>query len=110
MLKVRYKLWLENEKGASIGEGGIALLREIDDKGSIRAAARELGMSYAFAWSYIRRLEKALGCKLVVASKGGRLGGRAELTEEARRVIAMFEEAKAAVENALRKLASLEST
>ncbi|MEM0087543.1 MAG: LysR family transcriptional regulator [Thermofilum sp.] len=106
LLKVRYKIWLESEGGVSIGEGGIALLRAIDEAKSIRAAAEKLGVSYTFAWNYIRRLERGLGCKLVVGVRGGREGGGAELTEDARHLLTLFEEAKAAVDGIVVKLNS----
>lgn len=106
MLRVRYKLWLESEEGVSVGEGGVALLKAIDEAKSIRAAAEKLGVSYTFAWNYIRRLERGLGCKLIVAVRGGKEGGGAELTEDARYVLALFEEAKAAVDGVVTKLNS----
>lgn len=106
MLRVRYKLWLESEGGVSVGEGGIALLKAIDETKSIRAAAEALGVSYTFAWSYVKRLERGLGCRLVVTVRGGREGGGAVLTGEARRVLELFEKAKTTIEDVVAELNS----
>ena len=63
-----------------LGPGKVALLSGIRDTGSIAAAGRRMGMSYKRAWYLIDTLNKAFQEPLVSASKGGRSGGGATLT------------------------------
>jgi molybdate transport system regulatory protein len=63
-----------------LGPGKAALLSGIRDTGSIAAAGRRMGMSYKRAWYLIDTLNKAFQEPLVSASKGGRSGGGATLT------------------------------
>ncbi|MGQ4833582.1 MAG: LysR family transcriptional regulator [Candidatus Asgardarchaeia archaeon] len=80
-LKLRIKLWLEYNGEHILGEGGYHLLKAIKDEGSIASAAEKLGVSYKFAWNYIKRIEKLLGESVVYRYKGGATRGGAELTE-----------------------------
>lgn len=63
-----------------IGELEADMLRAIDRTGSFSNAARALGLSYAFLWNSISRIEHLLGTKVVLAERGGARGGRASLT------------------------------
>jgi len=54
-------------------------------------AAREMGITYRRAWGYIKAMEERLGVKLVETKTGGAHGGGAELTDEARELLAKFE-------------------
>lgn len=73
-------------------EGGIpgsrltSLLRELEGRGSLRAAARSLGMDPGNALRLIRTSERRLGLALVEGVAGGRGGGRSGLTKAGRRV------------------------
>lgn len=88
---VRSKVWLEVKGEPVFGEGKKRLLEAIERHGSINRAAREAGVSYRRAWSYIRAMETRLGTKLVETERGGDGGGGTKLTEEARRLIRMYE-------------------
>ena len=62
-------------------EGRLALLlREVKQTGSLRAAARRLGMDPGNGLRMIRRAETALGTALVRGQTGGRGGGHTTLT------------------------------
>lgn len=66
------------------------LLEAIDKYGSINQAAKEINISYRKAWSYIGTMEERLGIKLVDRRAGGRNGGGATLTKEAREFIGKY--------------------
>lgn len=74
------------------GPGVAQLLRRVDELHSLRAAAISMSMAYSKAWTVIRNAEKGLGFKLLSSIAGGRHGGGAELTDEARRMIAAYED------------------
>ncbi|MHB8584741.1 MAG: TOBE domain-containing protein [Thermoplasmatota archaeon] len=61
-------------------------MRGIADTGSVSAAARAVGMDPANALRHIRRAESWEGAALVVRTRGGRGGGRAQLTPAGARV------------------------
>lgn len=76
--------------GVTFGADDAALLRAIDDAGSLNAAADALGRSYSRAHKRLGELEAAFGA-LVEAQRGGAGGGGSVLTDEARRLLARFE-------------------
>ncbi len=86
MLKLRYKIWLDNS-GKAFGEGPCDMLKRIDRLGSLNKAAGELNMSYSKAWKLMNTMEKRLGFKLLKRDVGGDSGGGSYLTEEARVMI-----------------------
>jgi molybdate transport system regulatory protein len=61
----------------------MAMLEAIDHHRSILQAARETGISYRRIRGAIRDMEKATGKSLVLTRRGGRNGGKAELTADA---------------------------
>ena len=74
------------------GPGVAQLLRHVDELHSLRAAALAMSMAYSKAWTVIHNAETGLGFKLLRSVTGGKNGGGAVLTEEARRMIAAYEE------------------
>lgn len=94
-LKVGIKLWLETEKGYVFGEGIFKILNKIDERGTLRGATKELGMSYRHAWGIIKKIEQKIGKPLLATHKGGKHGGGgAKLTAEAKLLIDKYLEAK----------------
>jgi molybdate transport system regulatory protein len=73
-----------------IGPRFIQLLDGIEARGSIRAAASELGLGYRHALAWITRAESLVGQPLVNRHAGGAGGGGAVLTDKARRVSAAY--------------------
>lgn len=90
-LQVRSKLWLEIDGEPLFGRGRKFLLEAIGRYGSISEAARQIGVSYRRAWSYIRAMEDRLGIPLVERRAGGRHGGQAVLTEHAREFLEQYD-------------------
>lgn len=74
------------------GPGVAQLLRRVDELHSLRAAAISMSMAYSKAWTVVRNAEEGLGFKLLASTAGGKNGGGAVLTDEARRMIGAYEE------------------
>jgi len=90
LMKVKFKIWMEQDGSVAFAEGRRMLLEEVDRLGSLNAAAKELGMSYRAAWGKIKATEKALGLKLLDVTTGGKGGGGAKLTDEARELVSLY--------------------
>jgi molybdate transport system regulatory protein len=89
-LQVRSKIWLVMDGEPVFGQGRERLLRLIQKTRSINAAAKEMGISYRKAWTYIDAMEKRLGFPLVARQKGGIGGGESTLTPKASRLLDKF--------------------
>lgn len=73
------------------GPGKAALLRAIEECGSIAAAARSLGMSYARAWSLTEQMNHCFGLRLIETYAGGNRRGGAHLTRAGSQVLELYE-------------------
>ena len=91
-MQIRSKLWIEVEDEPVFGRGRRFLLEAIERDGSISGAAKEINISYRRAWSYIKAMEERLGIRLVKRQAGGRNGGGAVLTGEAREFLKRYAE------------------
>ena len=83
-ISIRSKIWIESAGEPVFGRGRRFLLEAIDSHGSINQAAKEVDISFRKAWSHIKAMEERLGIKLVERQAGGKNGGGAVLTNEAR--------------------------
>ncbi len=90
LMKVKFKIWIEQDDNIAFAEGRRMLLEAVDRLGSLNAAAKELGMSYRAAWGKIKATEKVLDLKLLDVTTGGKGGGGAKLTNEARKLISSY--------------------
>ncbi len=90
-MKVKSKVWLEKGRKLAFGLGKTLILKKIQETGSISKAAKAMKMSYRHAWSYICSVEKRLGFPLLIQIKGGKGGGGAVLTQQAKDVLDKFE-------------------
>ena len=59
---VRVHIWLETVDGVAFGMGRLLLLDAIEETGSLKAAAEQLGMSYRAAWGKIKSTERRSWC------------------------------------------------
>ena len=91
-MKAKFKIWLEEKGGVAFAEGRKMLLESIERLGSLNAASKELGMSYRAAWGKIKATEKVLGIKLLKVATGGKGGGGATLTPEAKELISKYKQ------------------
>lgn len=103
-LEIRSKVWIEVDGEPVFGRGRRFLLEAIDVHGSINQAAKEVGISYRKALGHIQVMEKRLGISLVKRQTGGRHGGGALLTPEARDFLGKFEK----MEQGLREFADVQ--
>ncbi len=85
---VKGTLWIECENERFFGPGRVELLQRIDETGSIRQAAADMGMSYKKAWEMITAVNKQAVRPLVVPRVGGEKGGGSVITDEAKELIA----------------------
>lgn len=91
-LEPRIKVWVELDGAYVFGSGISAILKAVEQEGSIKAAARLLGKSYRYVWSRIKDAEKTLGQPLVETQIGGHGLKRSELTSRAEQLILDFDE------------------
>ena len=91
IMEIKSKIWIESEGKPVFGRGRRFLLEAIDKHGSINQAAKEISISYRKAWGYIKAMEERLGFKLIERQTGGRNGGGAVLTDNAREFLRKYE-------------------
>jgi molybdate transport repressor ModE-like protein len=89
-LQPRIKVWLEAEGRYAFGFGLCEILRAVEQTGSIKQAAGELGKSYRYIWGRVKQAEDVLGRQLVETQVGGKDAQRSRLTPEAGRLLADF--------------------
>ncbi len=90
-MEIKSKLWIEVDGRPVFGRGRQFLLEAIDKHGSINQAAKEINISYRKAWGYIKALVERLGFKLIERQTGGKNGGGATLTDQARVFLKKYE-------------------
>ncbi len=71
--------------------------------GSIAKAAKTTGFSYKTAWDSVNAVNNLLPTPAFITRPGGRSGGGAEITEEGRRLIAVFHR----LENTLSQISNI---
>jgi molybdate transport system regulatory protein len=91
-MNARSRVWVLVYQDSFLGEGRVALLREIERSGSINKAAAAMNMSYLKAWKLIDAMNKLSGRPLVVRTSGGKGGGGTVLTEHGLQMIQLYED------------------
>jgi molybdate transport system regulatory protein len=89
--RVRSKTWLEVDGQPFLGDGRFRLLSAIQRKGSINAAAKDLGISYRKAWAQLQAMEELSPFPLMDRRTGGVGGGSSHLTPETLELLKRFE-------------------
>jgi len=89
-MEIRSKIWLEIDGEPVFGSGRRALLDGIIRHGSINRAAKDINISYRKALSYIKTMEQRFGKRLVERKAGGKSGGGAILTGEAKELLQRY--------------------
>lgn len=97
-MRFDHKLWIELD-GLKLGRGRIEVLESLLRTGSISATARELSMSYRYAWGIVKKMSST-DPPLVRVWRGG--PGGVEVTEEGRGVIERYREMERGVERVIK--------
>lgn len=84
-------IFLDDADQKFFGEGPYRLLKRLDETGSLKGAADEMGMAYTKALKLLKQAENALGFKLTERRTGGAMGGGSRLTPEGREWIGKYE-------------------
>jgi len=103
MMKVAFKIWLDNN-GKAFGEGPYELLKRVEKTNSLHEAAHQMDMSYSKAWKLIQGMEKNLGFSLLDKRVGGLFGGGSQVTPEARNLMKHYGRFHKDVKEALEKI------
>ena len=102
-LAPRQKLWLNWDGVFLMGPNYLRFLGAVDKTGTIREGGRAVGWSYRTCLNRLRRMERVLGAPVLATTRGGRTGGGARLTPEARRLVRVFDRWQREVERLTRK-------
>jgi molybdate transport system regulatory protein len=71
-LRIRSKIWIENETGKLIiGTGRLRILEAIMETGSINKAAAKLNQPFRAVWGKIKATEERCGFKLIERTSDG---------------------------------------
>lgn len=96
MAKLRIRV--DFEGGESLGPGKIGLLEAVREAGSIRGAAKRVGMSFRRAWLLLQAVEVLFGEALTETARGGVKGGGTALTPFGEFVVQAYRDLERAVE------------
>jgi len=98
---VQASIWVEKDGELYLGGGRVMLLENIQQLGSISAAARSMGLGYRNAWLWINSMNRLAPSPLVVKVKGGPGGGYAQLTQEGHEAVKSYKELRKQMETTL---------
>lgn len=101
---LNYKLWLSSVTGEGIiEEDRYKLLQLIKERGSLRAAASEMKISYRKAWGDLKKAEELLGYELIIRQRGGKDGGQSQLTGKAIKLLEAYDMLHTKMDDAVEK-------
>ena len=90
-LTPRHKVWLNWDGLFLMGPNYVRFLAAVQETGTIRDGGRAVGWSYRTCLNRIRRMERVLGRPVLLTTRGGKTGGSARLTPEAKRYLRIFQ-------------------
>lgn len=97
----KLRVWVLYNGRIKFGHGRADFLQAVSERGSIRGAATEFGMSYRNAWGYLRELEEAAGARLLLRQRGRGAGAGTRLSPEGEAFLARYRTFRAAVDRAV---------
>lgn len=106
-MKIKFRLWFEEDETVIAGSGRIKLLEAIDEHGSISKAASAINLSYKKAWNLIDSMNTTAGTPLITTSTGGSGGGGTALTDKAKQIIQQYKVAREKLEATATELETL---
>lgn len=95
---VSYDALIEYRGEKIVNSETASILRAINENKSIISASKALGIPYTRLWNTISKIERLAGRKIVKAKKGGKGGGKAELTEFGKQLLEAYDKAIAKIE------------
>src|SRR2546425_13104614 len=101
VVKPKLRVWVTFGEDLKFGEGRARLLEAIEERGSLKQAAKAFEMSYRNAWGYLRELEHAAGFKFVERAAGGGPESGMRLTEPGKRFLARYRTVRSALEESM---------
>ena len=103
-LTIHTNIWLETDDGdVALSRWRLELLEAVARTGSISAAAHAMHIQYRLAWNRIHEMEERLGVALVQTTVGGKGGGGAQLTPEARVIVQHLREMFSAIDTGVQE-------
>lgn len=106
-MKIKFRLWFEEENHVIAGSGRVSLLEAIHEHGSISKAAASINLSYKKASKLIESMNATVGLPLVETSTGGAGGGGTLLTNRALKIIKQYKQAHQTLSNSCYELETL---
>lgn len=88
--ELQTRLRFPDSSDDAFGPGKAELLGLIATTGSIREAAAQMKMSYNRAWILVQTMNALFRQRLVIAVRGGRSGGGAQVTPTGKKVLACY--------------------
>lgn len=86
----RLRIRLPHGELTAFGPGKADLLDALLKTGSLRGAARSMGLSYLRAWRLVDVMNASFRKPLVQTTRGGSQGGGAKVTAEGLKVLALY--------------------
>lgn len=102
-MEPRIKLWVEKDGHLVLSDYRVQILQLVAETGSLAEAAERLGLSYRRVWGKVREIERNLGLSLVESAVGGVGGGSSTLTEDGKRLVALYQRFRRRMEGELGK-------
>ena len=87
MIEVECRIFIKKDKQIYLDQTKINLLLHIQQNGSLRSAAKTMGISYQHAWNLINDMNTIAAEPLIIKQRGGTSGGGATLTSSGLRVL-----------------------
>lgn len=84
-------LRIDMPDGSRFGPGKAALLKALDQTGSIRSAANSLEMSYPRALKLIEQMNTTFARPVVETRQGGPEGGGTRITETGKSILVLYQ-------------------
>ncbi len=88
---LKVKLYLEDAQEKFMGIGVLWLLQKVEECGSLRSAAINLGISYSKAFKMVENLESSLGQNVLERKRGGSCRVGATLTPFGLQFVALYD-------------------
>ncbi len=74
-LNLGIKYWLKGFENFTLGYGDVILIKSLIITENLTKSSSELGYSYKYGWSKLRKISKSTNRPIVKTSKGGSGGG-----------------------------------